>query len=450
MLVLIRLYPKGGLNTLWDAIEIEKRYLYWENVVPLYAIQEEGKKYVSIVLDVKSLDSIQTAFMKYFATMTSVRKTKTIPIMAPLYFPLPKGHPKDLVRYQVYLRVSPDKYDDVYSSIISLDYPKDVMVTYLSHSFGDDDIIVSLLAQNREAALKFVNNQIGKIEGVFAHDVSRVLKNIYLQPPEKSAEHRDRFLYSVPAGQKGKLKNPKAYEKYRKEKRPMTVIVRLFAKKTLGKLWEDIEENLTKAESKDLIPLYASQQEGKEFITVVFEAINFEVLKDVLTDNLPTLVDVRKTRTIPMLEPTYFLIPKDHPDDLERYLIRLRVEARKAETIHANIVNYDFPKNVYLTYLTFSLGDDDILLSVLAESRESAQRFAKKAFDKMDGVSYYYFSTQLKTRRLTSKATWKKHQERYLSSYDAQHKEEYVDYDWANDFYEYAAMTGAFVHELED
>jgi DNA-binding Lrp family transcriptional regulator len=288
MLVLIRLYPKGELGQLWDTIEIEKRYLYWEGIIPLYAIQQEGKKYVSMVLDVKNLESVQNVFLKYFATMTSVSKTKTIPIMAPLYFPLPEGHPKELGRFQVYLRVSPDKYDDVYSSVISLDYPDDVMLTYISHSFGDDDIIISLLAVDEEAAKKFVKNHIEKINGVLALDISRVLKSLYLQPPDKSAEHRDRFLYSVPAGQTGELKNPIAYKKYRNERTQMTVIVRLFAKKTLDKLWVDIEENMPKAETRDLIPLYASQQEEKDYIIVIFEEEKLEVLKDVLREKQRT------------------------------------------------------------------------------------------------------------------------------------------------------------------
>jgi hypothetical protein len=450
MLVLIRLFPKGELSHLWDTVEIEKRYLHWEGVVPLYAIQQEGKNYISIIMDVKNLDSVQNVFLRYFATMTSVRQTRTIPIMAPLYFPLPEGHPKHLMRFQVYLRVSPDKYAEVYDRVISLNYPNDVMLTYISNSFGDDDIILSVLAETKEAAHDFIDNQIGKIDGVLALDTSLVLKSLYLQPPDRSAEHRNRFLYSVPAGQKGELKNPDAYNSYRRERTPMTVIVRLFAKKSLEKLWEDIEEKMPKAESKDLIPLYASQQEGKDFINVIFEAMNFEVLKDVLTENLPTLVDVRKTRTIPMLEPTYFLMPKAHPKDLERYLISLVVEPRKAQTIHSNIVNYEFPEKVFLTYLTFSLGEDDVLLSILAENRKSAQAFAQNAFDTMDGVINYQISNQLRTKRLASKEVWRRHQSKYLSSFNKEHEQDYDDdFDWTDDFEEYAAMMGAFVHEFE-
>ena len=231
MLVLMKLYAKSGVADLWDAIEFQKRNLYWKEVNPLYAVQQEGKRYLSMVMEIKDLESFQRMFLSNLVTMAPVKKTMTIPLMAPIYFPLPKDHPTDFIRYQVFLRVSPEKYNEVYSKIITLDYPEGIIVTYLSHSFGDDDIIISLLARDRETAYDFINDSIGKIDGVFAHDISRVVRSEYLLPPDKAQAHKARFLYSTPAGKKGKLSNPDAYEKYIKERTPITVIVRLFAKK---------------------------------------------------------------------------------------------------------------------------------------------------------------------------------------------------------------------------
>ena len=448
MLVLVRLYPKSGLPDLWNAIEFEKRNLYWKDVNPLYAIQQEGKRYLSIVLDVNNLDSLQKVFLRNIANMPSVRKTKTIPIMGPLYFSLPEGHQEDLKRYQVFLRVAPEKYNDVYSTIIDLDYPNDIIVTYLSYSFGDDDIIVSMLAKDRESALKFVDNKIGKIDGVNALDTSRVMKSAYLLPPDKALVHKARFLYDTPAGKKGKMANPEAYEKYLRERSPMTIIVRLFARISLAKLWEDIENNVQMFESKDIVPLYASQQEAKSFISVILEVTNFEVLKNFLVNNLPTMVDVRKTRTVPMVEPTYFLTPKEHPKNLERHLISLRVDCSVYQSVRSKIISFDYPDNVFLTYLAFTFGDEDLLLSILTDSQDSARAFAKKAFDQMEGVRSYSISNQLKTRRLTSKSRWKQHQGKFLSSYDKQHRKDYDNrYDWTDD--SYLTMSGAFSRDME-
>ncbi|MBI5001296.1 MAG: hypothetical protein HZB92_07220 [Euryarchaeota archaeon] len=450
MLVLSRWTSKIGLGNLWEAIEAEKRTLYWEGVEPLYAMQQEGKRYISIMFNVKNLDAFQKVFHNASKILESILETRTIPVMRPIYFPLPKGHKKDLNRYMAFLRVAPEKYEAVYSAIQGLCCPKDLHITYISFSFGDDDIIVSMLAKDRETALNFVNDEIGKVDGVNAFDVARVVRYVTLVPKERIREHTAQFLHTAPAGKKGQRKNPRAYENYARERSPMTVVVRLFAKKSLPRLWEDIETSLPKLKSKDLVPLYASQQEAKDYITIITEATNFEALNDVVINNISTLADVRKTRTIPLLEPTYFLLPKGHPRDLERYLISLRAEPKSYQAIRSKIVCYDYPDNVFLSYLAYSLGEDDILLSVLTDSKKSVMAFAKEAFDRMDGVRSYEISNQLKTKRLASETAWKQHHEKFLSSYDRQHRGDYdTDYDWSNNFYEYAAMSGAFVHELD-
>lgn len=451
MLVLMRLYAKSGVADLWDAIEFQKRNLYWKEINPLYAIQQERKRYLSMVLDIKNFESFQRMFLNNIATMAPVKKIMTIPLMSPIYFPLPKDHPTNFIRYQVFLRVSPEKYNEVYSKIITLDYPEGIIVTYLSHSFGDDDIIISLLARDRETAFDFVNDSIGKIDGVFAHDISRVIRSEYLLPPDKAQAHKARFLYSTPAGKKGTFSNPDAYEKYIKERTPITIIVRLFAKSSLSKLWDDIETHIPKFESKELVPLYASQQEAQDFISVIFEAKNFEVLRDVLTNNLPTLVDVRKTRTIPMLEPCYYLMPKEHPENLERYLITLQVEPNLFQQVRSKIVSHKNLDNVFLTHIGYVLsGDDDIILSILADSHKTARTFAKEVFEQMEGVNTYNISNQLKTRRLASKKRWKQHQGKNLSSYDKQHKKDYDPrFDWTDDYYEYALISGAYPLDME-
>ncbi|MBA3044839.1 MAG: hypothetical protein KKH41_02605 [Candidatus Thermoplasmatota archaeon] len=451
MLVLIRLYPKGSLSNMCKLVESEKRNLYWDDVTPLYAIRQEGKEYLSILLDVKNLEAIEKVFVKGLNAMASVRETRTIPIMSPIYFPLPDKHPKDLARYLMYLRVEPGKYDKVYNKIKNdLEASKNAFVVYLSYSFGDDDIIVTVLAEDRETALNFGKDMIGKIDGVLAYDMSKVVERISMIPEAKLKAHTDKFYYTVPAGQKGKMKNPEAYEKYLNERAPMNVIIRLFAKKNLAALWEDIEKHIPKLESKNFTPLYASQQETKDHITLISEAINFEVLRDLLVKDLPKFVDVRKTRTIPMMDPTYYLLPKEHPKDLERFLISLKVNPGEILDIESHITSLDFPKNVFMTYMTFTLGEDDILVSILTDNQKAAQKFAKDSFDKMIGVRSYEVSNQLKTKRLTTLKKWKQHQNRYLSSYDKQFSKDLDgSYDWTNDFDEYATMTGAFPRDLE-
>jgi hypothetical protein len=393
---------------------------------------------------------LQKDFLNNIAALASVRKIKTIPLMTPVYFPLPKGFPKDCERFQVMLRVTPDKVSDVYSAIFDLDYPEDIAVTYLSYSFGDDDLIISLLGKDRESVHGFLSKSISGIKGVVTHSVSRVVRSEYMLPPEGSEAHRTRFQYSNPAGKKGRIANPEAHQRYLNERAPLTAVVRLFASKNLTQLWEDIEKNTPKLETKSIVPLYASQQEDRDYVSVILEAHNFEALREVLTGDLPTLINVRKTRTVPMLEPTYFLLPKIHPPDLERHLINLQVEPLVLQSMKSRIMSLDFPDNVYPTYFAYLLGEDDIMLSILTDSDKTARRFTKESFGNLEGVRSYNVSSQVKTRRLASKATWKRHQGKYLSSYVKQHKRDYdARYDWTDDIYTYAMMDGTYPPDME-
>ena len=143
-------------------------------------------------------------------------------------------------------------------------------------------------------------------------------------------------------------------------------------------------------------------------------------------------------------------MPKSHPKDMERYLITLQVDPTMLRSMRTKIIGYDFPNNVFLTYTAYLLGEDDIMLSVLTDSEKSAHEFAKKAFGKMEGLRSYNISRLSKTKRLTSKQTWKRHQGKFLSSYDQQHRKEYdARYDWTEEMYEYAAMSGAFHEDME-
>ncbi|MGQ9581909.1 MAG: hypothetical protein ACUVV6_00145 [Thermoplasmatota archaeon] len=451
MLLCLRLYPKGGLGELWRLIEAEKRNLFWEGVTPLFAQQMEGREYIGVNIDVQKLENIQNVFLKNIATMIAVDRTKTIPLIRPVFFPMPKGHAKRLERFQVFLKVHPDRYEEVRTKIIGLDYPRDIVLTYLSYSFGDDDIILSILSRSREALAEFVGESVKRIEGVEATEIAHVVKLVPLCPESRLESYNSRFLYSVPAGRAGRMRNPKAYAKYMAECSKSTVIVRLFPRRTLEELWTEIERNVAKLETKDVVPLYASQQEAKGWVAIIFETTNLEALGNTIASRLPKVVSITKTRTIPMVEPTYFLMPKKHPRNLQRYLVSIRAEPTKFHTIYSQLISYYYPPGMFLTYITYTLGDDDILLSILTDCYDRVEEVTKKMFTQIEGVKSYDVSSQVKTKRLTSKRRWEEHLGHFLSSYDKIHEKQ-LDrgYEWPEDFYERAALSGAFRHDLED
>jgi len=127
----------------------------------------------------------------------------------------------------------------------------------------------------------------------------------------------------------------------------------------------------------------------------------------------------------------YFLMPKDVPENLERYLISLKVNPSRYQEVYNKILRLQNHKDVCLTYLSYSLGKDDILMSILTENRKRAENFADKKLLSITGVLSYGVSNQLRTIRLTSEKKWRAYRNRHLSSFDKEHRD-LMDkgYDW--------------------
>jgi len=52
MLMIVRLYPKTNLNTIWNYVENEIKDEHSEKITPLFAAQSEGMMNVGVIIDV--------------------------------------------------------------------------------------------------------------------------------------------------------------------------------------------------------------------------------------------------------------------------------------------------------------------------------------------------------------------------------------------------------------
>lgn len=424
MFIGIRFYSKRGPNNLWEAIKKDIRNFYSREITPLYVVQEAAKEYLSIVFKIKNLAEFENFITSNPTIRQATTKTRTIPLHLPYYFDLPKGHPNGLQRFNLYLRIIPEQYKRVYERIPRLKLPKGMFLSFLSFSFGDDDVILSLLAEDIGKVRKFIAKSIETIEGVKASSVSRVVRSGLLISQQKWDKHRRMLLYS------NRVENA-SRKKYENELATMTVIMRAYGKEEPTELWDSIKERISKFESRDFIPLYISQQDMNEHVTLVAEIRNFETINQLIFQRLPHVINVRKLRTYPLVKPMYFLTPKDAPEHLERYLLSLRVEPGLYEDVYKRFVSLDYPGNVFLSYISYSLGYDDILVSLLSQERDEVERFAEHCMENLHGISSYNISSLLKTLRLTSKKVWLSHRNKYLSSYDLAHLDELnKEYDW--------------------
>ncbi len=223
----------------------------------------------------------------------------------------------------------------------------------------------------------------------------------------------------------------------------MMIIVRIFPKGKLNESWDRALSNLERISNEHCIPLYLSQQEERNFMSLIYEVRNVDLFGDILVKNIPLVLQPEKTRTITLLKPVFFPVPKDRPTNLERYQVAVRVTSGELENVFNRILHLDYPRDVFPTYAAYSFGEDDILTSVLSVGRDSIKEFAREDLEPQKGVVNVEVAHINMSKRLAPTEMWKEYRE---SRYILKPKEKYEQYD----FIELAALSGAFVRELEE
>jgi hypothetical protein len=221
----------------------------------------------------------------------------------------------------------------------------------------------------------------------------------------------------------------------------MMIILRIFPNGNLDKSWEAVLANLDKLGNQQCTPLYLSQQEEKSFMSIIYDVEDLNSFANVLLKNIPSVLHPEKTRTITLLGPVFFPVPKDRPGNLERYQVSLSVRSDEVERVFDDLVHLKYPRDVLPTYAAYSFGEDDILASFLSVSRERINEFLRENVGSRKGVLNVQAARINNSKRLAPTEMWKRYRER---RYAFKPTDEYEEYDFTT----LAALTGAIVHEI--
>jgi hypothetical protein len=233
----------------------------------------------------------------------------------------------------------------------------------------------------------------------------------------------------------------RASERFSFEGLSMMIILRIFPNGDLDGGWDAVLRNLDKLGNDQCTPLYLSQQEERSFMSIIYDLKDLDSFTDVLVKNIPSVLHPAKTRTITLLSPVFFPVPKDRPGNLERYQVSTKVRSDKLEDIFDDIVHLKYPRDVLPTYAAYSFGEDDILASFLSVSRDRINTFLRDNVEPRRGVLSVEAARIDNSKRLAPIEMWRRYRE---SRYAFKPTGQYEEYD----FTELAALTGAFVHEI--
>ena len=231
----------------------------------------------------------------------------------------------------------------------------------------------------------------------------------------------------------------------------MMMIVRIFPKTDLNRVWNFVENVISKETTKGLTPLYSAQLEGMMSVGVIFNVKDPDNISHFLTEALSDFEECHHTRTISLIKPVFFPIPKKKPENIQRYIIRIYTHPKNYKTIYDYLINYKYPFNMFPIYVSYSLGDEDIVMSLAADSRETVNNFLREKIRTMDGVDSSSFYPVVKVKRFASLAKLIEEQQKHLTEKAKKIPASEIDkdFDFVEDFENYAMLTGAFPRDLE-
>lgn len=230
----------------------------------------------------------------------------------------------------------------------------------------------------------------------------------------------------------------------------MLIIVRLYPKIDINKIWDYVEHEIKEESSKSMTPLYATQTEGMMDVGIIFDVKDSDDIAQFLTEEIVKCPELHHTKTISLMKPVFFPIPKKKPDNIQRYLIRIYMHPRYYKQNYEHLVSYQYPYNLFPIYISYSLGDEDIIMSIGADSKETALKFLREQIRTLDGVDQSALYPVFRAKRFAPLEKLIEHQKKYLveGGKKTPFKEVDLTFDWVEDFEQYAMLTGAFPADL--
>jgi DNA-binding Lrp family transcriptional regulator len=229
------------------------------------------------------------------------------------------------------------------------------------------------------------------------------------------------------------------------------IIVRLYPKTDLNRVWHYVENVIAKESSDVCTPLYSAQLEGMMSVGVIFDVKDPDNIAHFLTETLSGFDECHHTRTISLMKPVFFPIPKKKPENMQRYILRVYTHPKNYKTIYNYLINHKYPFNMFPIYVSYSLGDEDLVMNVAADSIETVNNFLREKIRTMDGVDSSSVYPVVKSKRFAPLSDLIKIQQEHMLEKSKKVPKSELDeqFDFVERFEEYAMLTGAFPRDLE-
>ena len=227
----------------------------------------------------------------------------------------------------------------------------------------------------------------------------------------------------------------------------MMLMVRLHPKYELKKVWDFVEAEFNEYQSKDIHPLWASHLENRNYVNVLFETNDVDAMAEFLIDEVNRCEEIAYTRTITLMKPAFFPVPRDVPENLRRFVIRVQVRAQAYKEVYEKLLRMKRPIDTYFGYSAYSFGYDDIRISALVKDWDTIRKFVRENITSLEGVKAASIDIVCRSKRLTTPERWREHQRKYsVARLTGEPSKGDYEYDWT--FTEECDVHGALPDEI--
>jgi hypothetical protein len=231
----------------------------------------------------------------------------------------------------------------------------------------------------------------------------------------------------------------------------MLMVLKLYPKGDQDKVWDNVLKNLTTAVSESVMPIQMSEHIGDSVVGVLFNIENLDDMVQFLTYQIGECKDIIDTKTLMFMKPVFLPLPKDRTVRMRRFTIPLQVQPKYYDDVYNELIDFKYPEGIFPIYITYTLGECDILLSMVAKDLETIHSFVSHKISPMAGVDSYVITEFGRSKRLVSKEQWRTLQRSmlHIPSWAADKLDDkyLYDYDLSAPEDEFA-MSGAMIDEL--
>ncbi len=231
----------------------------------------------------------------------------------------------------------------------------------------------------------------------------------------------------------------------------MLMVLKLYPKGNQDKVWEYVLNNFDPSWSLTVAPIQMSQHIGDNVVGILFNVLELDQIVKFLTYQVGECEEIMDTKTLIFMKPVFLPLPKDRTKRLRRFTIPLQVHPKYYDDVYDELIEIKYPKDIFPIYITYTLGECDILISMVGRDIESVHDFVSHKISPMKGVDSYVVTEFGRSKRLMSKEKWRTLQRSmlHIPSWAAGelHDKYLYDYDLSPPEDEFA-LSGAMVDEL--